>query len=48
MRFATERGFATVSSCLIALPSVDAAGARPVFRFRAWQPAPSAWEDVPV
>jgi uncharacterized protein with NRDE domain len=48
MRFATDRGFATVSSSLIGLPAVDAAGARPIFRFRTWLPAPSDWEDVPV
>jgi uncharacterized protein with NRDE domain len=48
MRFASERGFATVSSSLIALPAADAAGVKPVFRFRTWQPAPRAWEDVPI
>ncbi|HXZ01024.1 MAG TPA: NRDE family protein [Stellaceae bacterium] len=47
MRFATERGFATVSSALIALPSAAQAGRRPVFRFRAWQPEPSPWREVP-
>jgi uncharacterized protein with NRDE domain len=46
MRFATERGFATVSSALIALPSIAQVSARPAFRFRAWQPEPSAWRDV--
>jgi uncharacterized protein with NRDE domain len=46
MRFATERGFATVSSALIALPSAARAGIRPVFRFRAWQPEPTPWRDV--
>lgn len=46
MRFSTERGFATVSSALIALPSAEAAGAKPVFRFRAWQPDPGQWRDV--
>jgi uncharacterized protein with NRDE domain len=46
MRFATERGFATVSSALLALPSPGRASARPVFRFRAWQPAPTGWSDV--
>jgi hypothetical protein len=46
MRFATERGFATVSSSLIALPAVVRAGVKPVFRFRAWRPEPTPWHDV--
>jgi uncharacterized protein with NRDE domain len=46
MRFVTQRGFATVSSSLIALPAADTSGAKPIFRFRAWLPVPSAWEDV--
>jgi uncharacterized protein with NRDE domain len=48
MRFTTERGFGTVSSALIALPAAEHAGARPVFRFRAWQPAPTPWREVPA
>ena len=47
MRFRTERGVATVSSALIALPAAGRAGAEPVFRFRAWQPQPEPWHDVP-
>jgi uncharacterized protein with NRDE domain len=46
MRFTTERGFATVSSALIALPAAARAGVRPVFRFRAWQPEPTPWRAV--
>lgn len=46
MRFATERGFATVSSALIALPAAARSAVPPVFRFRAWQPAPTPWHDV--
>ncbi len=46
MRFMTERGFATVSSALIALPAAARAGVRPVFRFRAWQPEPTPWREV--
>jgi hypothetical protein len=46
MRFLTERGFGTVSSALIALPSVERAGTRPRFRFAAHQPVPSPWHDV--
>jgi hypothetical protein len=47
MRFGTERGFATVSSAMIALPAVGRAGVKPIFRFRTWQPAPAPWQDVP-
>ncbi len=46
MRFETERGFATVSSALIALPGTERGEVQPVFRYRAWQPAPSPWRDV--
>jgi uncharacterized protein with NRDE domain len=46
MRFSTERGFATVSSALIALPAAAGLGAKPVFRFRAWRPEPTPWRDV--
>jgi uncharacterized protein with NRDE domain len=47
MRFVTERGFTTVSSAIIALPAIGAS-AKPVFRFRAWQPAPTPWEDIAI
>ncbi len=47
MRFQTERGFATVSSALIALPAAGRAGVAPRFRFRAWQPQEEPWRDVP-
>jgi uncharacterized protein with NRDE domain len=46
MRFSAEGGFATLSSVMVALPAANRAGIRPVFRFRRWQPAPTAWEDV--
>ena len=46
MRFLTERGFATVSSALLALPAVGRRGVNPVFRFRAWQPEASPWESI--
>ncbi len=46
MRFVTERGFATVSSALIALPGMARQGVKPVFRFRAWQPEATPWRDV--
>jgi uncharacterized protein with NRDE domain len=46
MRFRTERGFATISSALVALPAAANRGAKPVFRFRAWQPEPGPWRDV--
>jgi uncharacterized protein with NRDE domain len=48
MRFRTARGFATVSSALIALPAVPSLDRRAVFRFAGWLPQPSPWRDVPV
>jgi uncharacterized protein with NRDE domain len=46
MRFLTDRGFATVSSALLALPAIGRRGVKPVFRFRAWQPASSPWASI--
>ena len=46
LRFVTERGFATVSSALIALPGADRSDVEPVFRYRAWQPIPGPWQDI--
>jgi uncharacterized protein with NRDE domain len=46
MRFLTERRFATVSSALLALPTVGRRSVKPVFRFRAWQPATRPWERI--
>jgi hypothetical protein len=46
MRFLTERGFATVSSALLALPAAGRRGVKPIFRFRAWQPQASPWESI--
>jgi uncharacterized protein with NRDE domain len=46
MRFLTERGFATVSSALLALPAAGRRGVKPIFRFRAWQPKASPWESI--
>ena len=46
MRFTTDRGFATVSSSLIALPAASRAELKPVFRFAAHQPRPIPWRDV--
>jgi uncharacterized protein with NRDE domain len=47
MRFSAEGGFATLSSTMVALPAVARPGIPPVFRFRLWQPSPTAWADVP-
>jgi uncharacterized protein with NRDE domain len=47
MRFATDRGFATVSSALIALPAM-AQSQKPSFRFRAWLPTPLPWRAVAI
>ena len=48
LRFRTPRGFATVSSAVIALPAAPGPERRPVFRFAAWLPEPSPWADVPI
>jgi len=46
MRFATTRGFATVSSALIALPAVERPELKPVFRFAAHLPEAAPWRAV--
>jgi uncharacterized protein with NRDE domain len=46
MRFLTDRGFATVSSALLALPAIARRGVKPVFRFRAWHPETSPWGSI--
>jgi uncharacterized protein with NRDE domain len=46
MRFSTERGFATVSSALIALPAANRPELKPRFRFAAYYPQPLPWRDV--
>jgi uncharacterized protein with NRDE domain len=48
MRFLTDRGFATVSSALIALPAIGRADLKPVFRFASHQPTASPWRDIPL
>ena len=46
LRFRTARGFATVSSALIALPAAPSPERRAVLRFAGWLPEPSPWRDV--
>ncbi len=46
LRFTTDRGFATVSSALIALPSSEQPNLKPIFRFASYQPETTPWEDV--
>ena len=46
LRFRTPRGFATVSSALIALPAAPSPERRAVFRHAGWLPQPSPWRDV--
>jgi len=46
LRFRTARGFATVSSALIALPAVPSPERRAIFRFAAWLPESSPWHNV--
>ena len=48
MNFATESGFATVSSALIALPTVGRRGIHPLFRFTARRPNVSPWHETKV
>ena len=46
LRFRTPRGFATVSSSLIALPAAPSPERRTVFRHAGWLPERSAWRNV--
>jgi hypothetical protein len=46
MRFVTDKGFATVSTALVALPASGHPDRRPVFRFKAHQPEPLPWRDI--
>jgi len=48
LRFRTARGFATVSSALIALPAMPSPERRAGFRFAGWLPEPSPWHNVDV
>jgi uncharacterized protein with NRDE domain len=46
LRFTTDRGFATVSSALIALPSHEKPALEPRFRFKSYLPEETAWADL--
>lgn len=46
LRFATESGFATVSSALVALPAAGFAGQRPHYRFAQWLPQATPWTGI--
>ena len=46
MRFLTDRGFGTVSSALIALPSPERGDQMPRFRFAAHHPRHEGWHDI--
>jgi uncharacterized protein with NRDE domain len=46
LRFRTPRGFATVSSALVALPADPSPERRTVFRHAAWLPQPTPWRIV--
>ena len=48
LRFRTTRGFATVSSTLIALPATPSPERRTVFRHAGWLPEPTPWCNVDV
>jgi hypothetical protein len=45
LRFCTGRGFATVSSALIALPAAPTPERWPVFRHAGWLPEPLPWRN---
>ena len=46
LRFDTARGFATVSSALLALPGHEKPELKPRFRFRSYWPSATPWTDV--
>lgn len=46
LRFRTPRGYGTVSSALVALPSVLSPERPPRFRYAAWLPEPAPWRDI--
>jgi len=46
LRFRTARGFATVSSALVALPAAPSPERRAIFRFAGWLPESSPWHNV--
>ena len=48
LRFRTPRGFATMSSALIALPAAPSPERQTVFRYAGWVPSPSPWRNVNV
>jgi uncharacterized protein with NRDE domain len=48
LRFTTDRGFATVSSALIAIPTHDKPELEPRFRFKSYVPTQTEWADLPL
>jgi hypothetical protein len=45
MRFQTD-GYGTVSSAIIALPSVDRPDRKPIFRYAGWLPEVTPWRNI--
>src|SRR5437763_14192800 len=45
MRFRTD-GYGTVSSALIALPTLAMPDLHPIFRFAGWLPQPTLWRNI--
>lgn len=45
MRFRTD-GYGTVSSAIIALPALDEPDRKPIFRFAAWLPNATPWQNI--
>jgi hypothetical protein len=48
MCIVTDTGFGTTSSALLALPSVETLGTKPVFLFCPGRPDRTSWQDVPL
>ncbi len=48
LRFRTARGFATVSSTMLALPIASTEEVRPMLRFANWLPEAEPWRDLAV
>jgi uncharacterized protein with NRDE domain len=46
LRFDTGRGFATLSSALIALPAIGSDTHQPRYRYAQWLPEPAPWREV--
>ena len=48
MNIFTDRGFGTLSSALIALPTIEREGAKPIWLFASGRPGEAGFEPVPL